>query len=109
MLFRGGSVIRLQPGGMVVGMFEDVHYQKDALALHSDDTLVIYSDGITEAINPAEEEYGEERLIDLVRDNQQANAEQLRDLIFADVTQFAGEAPQSDDMTVVIVKVRKTL
>lgn len=98
------SVERLTTGGMVVGMLENVDYQKDRVQFHPGDLLLIYSDGISEAMNIHDEEYGEDRLMELVRPCFQMPVKDLLDLIMRDVSQFVGSAPQSDDMTLVIVK-----
>jgi len=104
-LLRGSDVLRLETGGPVVGLFRAAAYEQGEIQLLPGDLLVLYTDGISEAENPAEEEWGEEPLI--------AAAAQCRDLppsemisrLMAAADAFAAGAPQHDDMTLVIAKV----
>ena len=106
MLFRsGGAMERLTTGGLVVGMLPDVVYKKDVVQLQSGDILMIYSDGLSEAMNLAEEEFGEQRIIQEICSNRSLPVEQLRDRILSQVSTFVGDAPQHDDLTLVIARV----
>lgn len=105
MLFRSsGEVIRLKTGGMVLGMFPDATYQKDQVQMQKGDVLLIYTDGVSEAMNVREEEFGEERLMELVRPNLGKRATEISDVILAGVEEFVQTAPQHDDITLVIVR-----
>lgn len=68
------------------------------------DTLLLYTDGVTEAINTKEEEYGEERLESLLRNASKTNCQQVIDMVKADVKAFEGDAEQSDDITLLALK-----
>jgi phosphoserine phosphatase RsbU/P len=107
MLFRtsDGAIIRLEPGGTVVGLLADASYEQGSVQLSSGDVLVAYTDGISEAMNLDDEEWDEERLIDTVRQSKASSAQELLERIFAAATRFAGAAPQHDDMTLVILRV----
>ena len=72
--------------------------------LDSGDTLLIFSDGISEAINPEEEEFGEDPLPGIVMANNDASAMSLIDTVIAEVVSHAGRAPQRDDMTMVVIR-----
>lgn len=96
--------IRLSEGGIVVGMIPDYNYEEDSVEFRHGDVFVLYSDGVTEAMNFSEEEFGEERLESSIRKNLHLTAEEMIKEIFKDVDSFTGGAPQSDDITMVIVK-----
>ena len=99
-----GSVKRLETGNIVLGAIEDVTYTEDSVKLEKGDTLLIFSDGISEAINPDEEEFGEDPLPALVNANRESTAMVLIDTIIEEVIRHAGKAPQRDDMTMVVIK-----
>ncbi len=97
---------RLNRGGCVLGCFEQMTIEQDTIPLAAGDTLVDFSDGITEARNPADEEFGEARLESLVTSGGTRTAQHLRDRILEDVDLFTAGAPIHDDQTVVVAKVR---
>lgn len=98
-------VIKLMPTGSVLGVFKDAEYGKVHMQLKRGDLLVIYTDGITEAMNSASEEYGEERLEALLKRKARLSVAEIRDEVFKDVEFFLGDMPQNDDMTLVVAKV----
>lgn len=99
-----GSVEALRGrGGLVLGVMPDIEYQEHTLQLLPGDRLVLFTDGITEAFNPADEAYGEERLIAEVRAHGDGAAAALVERICRSVSVFAGEAPQSDDITLTVL------
>ncbi len=97
---------RLMAGGPVIGMLEEVIYEHETLPLQSGDLLVAFTDGVTEALNPAGEEFGEERLKQVVLDNADLSAEELSQLIVERVRQWCQGVPQHDDLTLVVVKAK---
>jgi sigma-B regulation protein RsbU (phosphoserine phosphatase) len=99
-----GTVERLTTGGMMVGAFDWATYEEGRTALGAGDVLVIYSDGITEAERGPGEEYGEERLLELILKQRQSSAHEIREAIFADVDAWTGEKERGDDQTLVIMK-----
>jgi phosphoserine phosphatase RsbU/P len=99
------TVTRLESGGTVVGLLESARYDQGSVRLAAGDVLVAFTDGISEAMNLSDEEWGEERLIDAVRVCGISSAQQLLECIFDAATRFAGTAPQHDDMTLVVVRV----
>jgi serine phosphatase RsbU (regulator of sigma subunit) len=103
LLSRRG-VSRLETGGMILGMFDFASYDQEKLTLEPGDTLVIFSDGISEAQNPDGEEYGDDRLIACLEANRGAAPAVMREALLASARTFAAEATQSDDMTVLIVR-----
>jgi len=95
---------RLNTGGTVLGFVKEFNYEESDTELHPGDLLVIYSDGISEAMNMEEEEYGEERLSAVIQENRKAEPQELIDKIINSVRIYAGDAPQMDDMTIVVLK-----
>ena len=108
-LFSGnGEARRLGIGGTVLGFMEESIYEEETLSFSSGDVLLIYSDGVTEAININEEEFGEERLEVLVRDNLGASSTDLIETIISEVRMFTDDSPQFDDITLVVLRRQKS-
>ena len=107
MLLRTGGVFeRLGTGGAPLGIFGGTPYRQDSVRLAPGDLLVIFTDGITEAPNASEEEFGEKRLERLLRENADLPTSGLCQLILQTVDRFQAGEPQQDDMTVVAARVR---
>jgi sigma-B regulation protein RsbU (phosphoserine phosphatase) len=100
----GSSVRRLEVGGLVLGLFEHAIFEEEALTLSPGDVIVSFSDGVTEAMNIQGEEFGDDHLVDLVQSYRDKTPEALLEALMADVRTFCGEATQSDDITVVLVR-----
>jgi phosphoserine phosphatase RsbU/P len=99
-----GPVERLDgAGGLVLGAMQGVKYPTHTLQLLGGDQLVLYTDGVTEAFNPAEELYGAQRLVDEVHVHGSGTPAALVERICKSVTKFADTAPQSDDITLTIL------
>ena len=90
-------------GGLVLGVMPYVEYPSHTVHMASGDRLVLYTDGITEAFNLADEAYGSERLIAQLRSNGEGGAAALVERICRSVEVFAGAAPQSDDITLTVL------
>jgi sigma-B regulation protein RsbU (phosphoserine phosphatase) len=91
-------------GGLVLGVMPGVSYPEHTMQLRPDDRLVLYTDGITEAFNPANEAYGLERLVAEILAHRGGSSHTLVERICGSVTHFAGTAPQSDDITLTALK-----
>jgi sigma-B regulation protein RsbU (phosphoserine phosphatase) len=104
MLFRGNEVIRLDQGGPVVGLFRPAQYVQAGIQLRSGDVLVLYTDGVSEAMNPAEEEWEEEQLAESVKQCGKVSAAEMLDKTMRNADAFAAGAPQHDDMTLMVMK-----
>ncbi|OGC76883.1 MAG: hypothetical protein A2Z27_06075 [candidate division Zixibacteria bacterium RBG_16_50_21] len=104
-LFRGNELLTLDKGGLLLGVLESAPYEQGEVALKSGDVLIMYTDGITEAHNETEAMFEEERLIQAVNENFGLSARELAQKIVKEVQAFQGLQPQSDDITLVIVKV----
>jgi len=103
-LKSNNDIIFLKDGGLILGAFAGVEYQKSALNLQKDDILVIFTDGLTEALNEQEEEFGEERLVNLVREARTKSAQFLCGHLIKNIRQFTSDTMEVDDMTLVVVK-----
>jgi phosphoserine phosphatase RsbU/P len=103
-LRRSGAVERLHCGGMPLGIM-DSPYQSGTVTLEVGDWLVAFTDGVVEAENPAQQQYGEDRLLTIVRWGMQLDPKVLLDHLLADIVRFEANAPQHDDITCVLVKV----
>jgi len=83
-----------------------VQCPSESLQLESGDTFVLYTDGITEAINSKREDFGRERLADVIEQNQALSAEGLIQKILQTLNGFTGGSPLADDITLVVYKVK---
>ncbi len=100
----GKKVVRLSEGGIVVGMMPDYNFNEDSVELFPDDVFILFSDGVTEAMNSNEDEFGEERLEEIIRKSLHLKAEDIIKAIFKEVEVFTRGALQSDDITMLIIK-----
>jgi len=100
----GGTMEQLAAGGLPLGIMPNADFREGRTRLHQGDVLVIYSDGVTEAVNPKNEEFGPTRLYEVVARNMDSSAAGIRDRIEAALTKFCQGTPAADDITLVIVK-----
>ena len=101
---KSGAMERLEAGGIPVGILAESTYQVGKTRLERGDWLVIFTDGVVEAVNAKDEEYGEAALIRLVdRESESAPAELLRSLL-AELDGYVGNTPQHDDITCLLLK-----
>lgn len=105
---EAGAVIisELTCGGPVIGAFDECRYEQETIALQSGDILIAYTDGISEAFNPAGEEFGEARLRETASVSAHLSAQELTERIVEQVRDWSADAPQYDDLTLVVMKVR---
>jgi len=101
-----GSVERLAAQGSVLGMLPEIGYSQDKCAFGPGDLLAIFSDGVTEAENSEEEEYGAERLAQWLVANRTRAASDLVAGILGEIDTFSGSAPARDDVTVLVSRYR---
>ena len=98
------EVERLEAGGPVVGLLPDASFEQAALDLKTGDLLVAFTDGISEAMNPAGEQFGEQRLKKAIECSQGLTAGMIAKLLLGAVDTFVAGAPQHDDITVVVLR-----
>ncbi len=100
---KDGTVLRVAPaGGSPIGILPGMQYGRETVVIGHGDLVVLYTDGVIEAMNRKEELYGYDRFEAIIRKEHQGPAE-LRDAIVADVNRFAGTGPQHDDLTLVCI------
>jgi len=102
---KSGAVERLTAGGLPLGILADGSYQSDRVVLESEDWLLIFTDGLVEAVNSKDEEYGEQRMIHVLDAGASIAPERLLSRMMVDVDTFVGTTPQHDDITCVLIKV----
>jgi phosphoserine phosphatase RsbU/P len=95
----------LETGGPVLGIFTEVHYEQGRIHLRPYDVLIAFTDGISEAMTAGLEEWGEERLIAAARTSTQGSAQDIVAAVIASADEFTAGAPQSDDLSLVVLKV----
>ena len=100
-----GTARKLGDGGMVVGLFGGVRYENDSVDMKSGDIIVAYSDGVTEPENEFGE-FGEERLMQIVRENSSLPLPRIADAVITAVIDWIGGEEQPDDITIVLARAR---
>jgi sigma-B regulation protein RsbU (phosphoserine phosphatase) len=102
---RTGEVLSLEEGGMVIGLFNAVEYDRGSVKLMAGDVLAFCTDGIMEAANTDEDEFGAERLADAIRRHRDLPADELVREVVKEVTEYARGGPHIDDKVLMVVKV----
>ena len=98
------SIVPLSATGLPLGMFEGMTYECGSISMAPQDVLVIYTDGVTEAMNRSFEEYGEDRFRRIMLKSRHQNAGPFLGTVVADVEQFVAGEQQSDDLTMIVLK-----
>jgi len=98
------EIIRLSTGGVVLGAMKGLKMAEKTVDLEEGDLLVLYTDGVTEAVNKQEEQFGEGRLIKLIEKNHELSPEDLKNKIIDQVYDFASGTKQADDITLMILR-----
>jgi sigma-B regulation protein RsbU (phosphoserine phosphatase) len=98
----------LPAGGTVIGLFPQSTYNEGSLDLQFGDVLLAYTDGVTEALNPQEEEFGEERLKSLLRQSAHLPVGEMASAFTNELKNWIADAAQYDDLTFILLKVNST-
>jgi phosphoserine phosphatase RsbU/P len=98
------QVRRLECGGPIVGLFDAATFEEETVTLQAGDWLIVFSDGVSEAMSASGDEYGENRIVSVVERNKELEPRQLLEAMFADVREFTRGAPQSDDITAMVLR-----
>jgi sigma-B regulation protein RsbU (phosphoserine phosphatase) len=98
------GIRRLETGGLILGLFPHATYEEATLQLEDGDTLIVFSDGVTEALNVAGDEFGEDRLLPCINEHCGCPTDVLLDRILATVRTFAVGAAQNDDVTALVLR-----
>lgn len=101
-----GTLTHLETGGLLLGIMGGVQYERGERGLKSGDVIAMFTDGVTEAMNPEMEEYDDPRLEELLVNVRDKSAQGILDAVLADVEAFTRGAPQSDDITMIVMKVK---
>ena len=99
-----GTVEMLSGGGSVLGMLPEIGYERRVIAMEAGDLLTVFSDGVTEATDPSDEEFGQERLAQLLCDHRTEPAEAIVSRITDTIGRWSAGAPPGDDITVVVIR-----
>lgn len=100
-----GDVIELEKtGGLVLGAMEDFEFNVKTLKMETGDSLVLFTDGVTEAFNAADELYSEERLVELLKPLSEKSIKEIVEIINEDVEKYSTGVPQADDITVLALR-----
>jgi phosphoserine phosphatase RsbU/P len=97
-----GDFVRLEAGGSVLGAFPNLSFAEDHVELHDGDRLILFTDGLTEAVDADNEQFGEQRLLDLLREHRSRSAEDLKDILFHAVEEFCGNTFRDDAALMVL-------
>ncbi len=101
---KSGTIERLEAGGMPLGIMDDAAYQSGEQTLEPGDWLVVFTDGVIEAENIQQQEYGELRFMMMLHSGVMLAPGMLLNSILTDLDRFVGHAPQHDDVTCVLIK-----
>jgi sigma-B regulation protein RsbU (phosphoserine phosphatase) len=103
---KSNKVELLTKGGIILGMMPNIVYLSDKVTLKRGDLLHCYTDGVTEAMNAEEEQYEEQRLMDLLQNlPEDCKPNQINQFLIEDINRFAGSTPQSDDLTILTIRI----
>jgi phosphoserine phosphatase RsbU/P len=98
------KISRLTEGGLLLGSFDFAEFEQVSKLIEPGELLLIYSDGVTEAMNNTNEEFGEEKLLSILKSNVNLSAKELIDKIVSEVKTHSSKVEQSDDITLMAIK-----
>jgi len=101
-----GGLRRLEVGGRPAGMFEGLPFDEETLQLSPGDWVVVFSDGVSEALSATGEEFGDDRIVEVVNSHLDATTHAMVEALVARVKEFTRGAPQSDDLTALVIRYR---
>ena len=104
LLIGTGAVRRLETGGPIVGLFESATFEEETVQLVRGDWLIVFSDGVSEALSAEGEEYGEARILQTAQKHISVEPSDMLQAIFSDVREFTRGAAQNDDITALVLK-----
>lgn len=101
---KSNNFVELKTDGFIIGGVNNFRYKDAALKLETDNILVFYTDGITETFNSSQEQFGEERLKNVIKENFNLSPEKICSKILVEVENYSNGNPQADDMTLLTIK-----
>jgi sigma-B regulation protein RsbU (phosphoserine phosphatase) len=106
-LVRQNKIIRLSEGGIILGVMKTIMpYNSNSIDLESGDKIILFTDGVSEAMNPYSEEFSENRLEQIAINTSSLSAAETMNNIRKEIEEFVQGAPQSDDLTMLIISVK---
>jgi sigma-B regulation protein RsbU (phosphoserine phosphatase) len=105
LLFHNGAIVEPRVEGVPIGLLEEQEYEEIKMVAEQNDLLLLYSDGIEDQLQDSGEEYGHERLKQLLQSTGDQEPQQVVNAIFKDLDAFRGPTPLTDDQTVIALKV----
>jgi len=105
MVHADGTITLLEAGGLCLGIFSGAPYQEEMAAVNAGDLLMAFTDGVCEAMNSAEEEFGEDRIAEICRDNAAADSASIIETVEKSAIAFHGSDSFDDDFTLLVAKV----
>jgi len=106
LLHEDGNIDELSTGGIILGMMPDMPYQIGNVRFKKGDTLILFTDGVTETMTPDDEEYEEKRLINFLKKmSPSKKPEEINNELIKDLDQFSAGTPQNDDITILTLKI----
>jgi phosphoserine phosphatase RsbU/P len=97
-------VLKLDRGGLMLGLFENAVFDEETITLEPGECVVVFSDGVSEAVNAAGEEFGEARILACIQDNFSRLPQEMLDSLLAEVRRFAHGVPPADDVTALVLR-----
>ena len=104
LLRADGSVEHLSEGGPLLGVTRDAEYEERPVYIGKNDIIILFTDGVVEVFNDNDEEFGEERLIEIIKANKNKSTTEIRDAIYMAVKEFASDSYTFDDFTMIVLK-----
>jgi phosphoserine phosphatase RsbU/P len=104
LLVGKNGVRHLEVGGPIVGLFEAASFTEETVQLIPGDWLIVFSDGVSEALSAGNEEYGEARIVETAQKHLSGDPPEMLQAIFTDVRAFTKGAPQNDDITALVLR-----
>jgi sigma-B regulation protein RsbU (phosphoserine phosphatase) len=104
LLFAAGGVTRLETGGTIIGAFPEAEYEHGVVRLNAGDTLVVFSDGVSEAANAVDDEFGEARVVELIKGVLHEPPDRVLAAIIEGAVAFTGDVGPRDDLTALVLR-----
>ncbi len=104
LVLKGEFIEEMPKGDAAIGIIKDSKFKEQNIELKQGEVLIVYSDGVTEAANEVGQFFGKERLINTIKKYYNLPADKLGEAITRQVEIFSGEAPRSDDLSLIVLK-----
>jgi sigma-B regulation protein RsbU (phosphoserine phosphatase) len=103
-LLRGANILRLEEGGLPFGMFENADYNQQCTSIETHDLMILYTDGVVEAMDKNRQLYSEERFLGQLMENLTRSPKEIETAVYDDVRKFIGTMEPSDDFTLMVIR-----